>query len=227
LGAGDCGRAGDRQSRVAEGRRGGGDGVPGRHEVIDDHHPDRPGRPDLLGPGDELSRRRNPALSRGELGGVRPVGSQRQDWGDADRDAMQAEDPGRMPGQPLDVLPATATGHRVRRRDRDEPHRPALQLLDRRRQGDGQRPREIATTPFLVGQQTCSRDPGVLRGHRDGRQTRRRRIRAVSPRPDDRLPAPHADGSAAGGAAGAPAREGQIGQGGKHATTVPPSAGSR
>jgi len=153
LRAGDRGRAGDLQAGNAEGRRRGGDGAPGGHEVVDDHHPGGTRRTDSKGGGDELAHCRQATLSGGELGGVRPVGGQRQDRSDSDRDAVPAQDAGCMSGQSFDMLTAPAAGNRVRRRDRDEPHRPVREVGDRRRECAGQWPDEIAAAPLLVGQQ--------------------------------------------------------------------------
>jgi hypothetical protein len=178
-------------------------------------------------PGDELARRDKPALCRGELGGVRPVGGQRENWSDLDGDTTPAKDAGCMPRQPLDVLAAATPGDRGGRRDRNEPQGPVAQPADRGHQRGGQWPHQVAATPLLVRQQAGPHDPGVDRGHRHRRQTRRGRVRAMPARSGERLPAPPADGPAGGGATDAPAREGQIGQDGEHATTVPPSAGSR
>jgi hypothetical protein len=130
-----------------------------------------------------------------------------------------------MPGQPLDVLAATPTGHRVGGRDRDEPYRPVPKLGDGSRQRDRQRLRQVAATPLLVGQQEGPHDPGVVGGHDHRWQARWGWIGTVLPRPGECLPASLADRSAGGGAADAPAWQGQIGQNGEHATTVPPSGG--
>jgi hypothetical protein len=227
LRAGDRGRAGDGEAHDAKGRRRSGDSVAGRHQVVDNHHRRRPGWAGSLGPGDELACRSDPALGRGEVGVVRPVGRQRQERSNPDRYATPAQNAGRTPGQPLDVLAATATGHRVGGRDRDEPQRAVLQFCDRRRQCGRQWPRQVAAAPLLVRQQACPHDPGVVRGHRHWRQPRRRRVRTMPPRSGERLQAPRAEGAAGGQTADAPAREGQIGQDGEHATTVPPSAGTR
>jgi hypothetical protein len=227
LSTGDRGGAGNREAGEAQGGRRRGDGVPGRHQVVDDHHPDRPRWPDSLGVDDELACGGDPTLGRGQLSTVGPVGGQRQDRGNSDRDATSAQDASRVPGQPLDVLAAAATGDRGGGRDRDEANRPSLQFGDGRRQRVGQWPRQVAATPLLVGQQAGSRDPGVVRRDRHRRQPRRGRIRAVPARSGERLPAPVADGPAGGRAASALARQGQIGQDGEHARTVPPSAGTR
>jgi hypothetical protein len=161
----DRGRAGDGEAHDAEGRRRGGDSIAGRHQVVDDHHLRRPGWSDSPGPGDVLARRGEPALCRGELGVVRPVDGQGQHRSNPDRHATPAQNAGRKPGQALDVLAATATGHRVGGRDRDEPERAVRQLGDRHRQCGGQWPRQVAATPLLVRQQAGPDDSGVVRGH--------------------------------------------------------------
>jgi hypothetical protein len=226
LRTGDRGRTGDGKAHDAKGRRRSGDGVAGRHQVVDDHDPRRPRWSGSLGPGDELACRGDPALGRGEVGVVRPVGGLGQERGNPDRDAAPAQNAGRVPGQPLDVLAASATGHRVGGRDRNEPQRAVRQLRDRRCQCGGQWPRQVAATPLLVRQQAGPDEPGVVSGNRHRRQPRRGRVRTMLPRSGERALAPHAHGPAAGAAADAPAWEGQIGQDGEHATTVPPSVGS-
>jgi hypothetical protein len=225
--AGDRGCAGNRKACAAQGGGRSRHGVPGRHQVIDDHHPGRPGRSDSLGSSDELARRSDPPLGGGELSGIRPVGGQGQDRDNLDRDATPAQDADRMPGQPLDMLAAPTTGHRVGGRDGDEPHRPVPELGDGRRQRDGQRPRQVAATPLLVGQQAGPDDPGVVGGHDHRWQAWWGWVGTVLPRTRECLPAPLADGSAGGGAADAPAWQGQVGQDGEHETTVQPSGGSR
>ncbi|HEY7104653.1 MAG TPA: hypothetical protein VH573_23690 [Mycobacteriales bacterium] len=227
LSAGDGGHADDRKARTAEGRRSSGDGIPRRHQVVNDHHPRRPGRSDSLRPSDELARRRGPALGRGELSAVRRVGGQPEHMGDPGCDAAPPQSASRVPGQPLDVLATPASGDRIGGRNRDEQHRPAVQLGDGRRQRARQRPRQVVTPALLVREQACTHDAGVVRRNRHPRQTRRGGVRAMSPRPSERLPASLADGSTRGGATDASGREGQICQHGEHATTVPPSAGSR
>lgn len=132
-----------------------------------------------------------------------------------------------MPGQPLDVLATAATRHRTSGRNRDEPHRAAVQLGDGRGQRHRQRPCQVVTSPLLVRQQAVAHDTGVVRRHHHRWQSGWSRVRTVSPGPGERLPAPLAHGSTRGGATDAPGREGQIGQGGEHGTTVPPSANSR
>jgi hypothetical protein len=204
--AGDRSGSGHRKARVAKGHRRGGQGAPCGDQIVDDHHPDRPGRSDPLGPGDELARGSTPTLGGGELDGIRPPCRQGQDRRDSGSDATSTQDAGRMPGQPLDVLAATAAGHRVSGRDRDEPRRPGPQLRDGHGQRDGQWGRQVTATPLLVGKQARPRNPRVLGGHRDRRQPHRHRIGMVPPRSGERLPAPLADGPAGGRAGGAPAR---------------------
>jgi hypothetical protein len=102
------------KANAAKGHGRSGNGVPGRHQVVDDHHLGRPGRLDSLWPSDELARGGGPALGRGELGTVRPVRRQPEDQGDSGCDAPSAKGAGRMPGQPLDVLTTAATRHRTR-----------------------------------------------------------------------------------------------------------------
>jgi hypothetical protein len=226
LRSGDRGRSGDGKAHDAKGRRRSGDGVARRHQVIDDHHPRGTGWSGPLGPGDELACRSDPALGSGEVGIVRPVGGQGQERGNPDGYAAPAQTAGRMPGQLLDVLAATATGHRVGGRDRNEPQRTVRQLRDRRCQCGRQWPRQVAASPLLVRQQACPDEPGVVSGNHHRRQPHRGRVRTMLPRSGERPPAPHAEGPAGRGAADAPAWEGQIGQDGEHATTVPPSDGS-
>jgi hypothetical protein len=227
LGTGDSGSADDRKARASEGRGRSGDRVAGRHQVVDDDHPRRSGRSALAGASDELAHRSGSALRRRQLDAVRPVCGQPENRRDAGGDAAPAQGAGRVPGQPLDVLSTPAAGRRNGGRNRDQPHRTGVHLDHSCCQRERQRPRQIATLALLVRQQARPHDAGVGPRHRYGRQTRRGRVRTVSPRAGERLPAPLADGPAGIGASDARAREGQIGQDGEHATTVPPSAGSR
>jgi hypothetical protein len=227
LGAGDSGRPDDSQASGAERRRGRSDGASRRHEVVDDHHRGRSRRPHLSTAGDELADRRKTALGGGEPGGVRSLGCQHQDPGDADSDATPAQDAGSVPGKPLDMLTTAATGDGPGGRDGNEQHRPVPESGDRCRERNGQRPGEVTASPLLVGEQARPRGSGVLGCHRHRGKTCGRRIRPVWPRSGDRLPAAHAHGPTSRGAAAAPAGKGQIGQDGEHATTVPPSSRSR
>jgi hypothetical protein len=101
------------KANAAKGHGRSGNGVPGRHQVVDDHHLGRTGGPDSLWPSDELARGGGPALGRGELGTVRAVRGQSQNRGDSGCDAPSAKGAGRTSGQPLDVLTTAATRRRT------------------------------------------------------------------------------------------------------------------
>jgi hypothetical protein len=219
----DRGRSGHRDTDSTQCRRGGRERVAGRDHVIDDHHAIRVGQSRVPPADDELAHRRRAALRSRELGGVRTIPGQRQERGDPHGVTPPAQDLRRVPGHSLDVLSAAAAGRGDRGGDGDEPQRPVTQLGDRGRQGGPERPSEVAPTPLLEGQQAGTCRSGVRRGHGQRRQAGRGRLRSVRPGTDDRLPATRADRAACGGAAGTPAWQGQIGQYGEHATTVPPA----
>jgi hypothetical protein len=226
LRTGDRGRADNLQAGDAQRGGGGRDSVPGRHEVIDNHHAGRAVRPARC---HELPLGGQPPLGSGQLGRVGSVGGQGDEASDADRHAAPAQDASRVDRQPLDVLATAASRGHGRGRDRDEPNRARAEaeLGNRRGQRQGQPSDEIAASALLVGKQARSRRPGVDGGDGDQREPRRRRIRPVRPGSGQRQLTAPADRPTDGGAAGAPARQGQIGQDGEHATTVPPPLGTR
>jgi hypothetical protein len=220
--AGDRGRSGHRNTDSTQSRRSRRERVAGRDQVVDDHHAARVGSSRVPPADGELAHGRRTALCSREVGGVRTIRGQRQERSDPYGVTPPAQNPRRAPGQPLDVLSAAAAGRGDRGGDGDKPQRPVTELGDRDRQRGSERPGEVAPTPFLESQQAGTRRSGVRRGHGQRRQAGRGRLRSVRPGTDDRLPAAGADRAARGGAAGAPARQGQIGQYGEHATTVPP-----
>jgi hypothetical protein len=132
-----------------------------------------------------------------------------------------------VPRQPLDMLAAAAPGHSACGRDGHEPQRSVAELAYRRGERTGQRAPHVAAAPLLVGEQARPGGSGVVGSHRDRGKPWWSRVGTMRPRSDDRLPTLHADGPTGSGTAGAPAGEGQIGQDGEHATTVPPSPGRR
>jgi hypothetical protein len=225
VGARNRGSARHHDSGRAQGAGGIGNRAAGRHQIVNDHH-----RP--LGSGQrrrssriggELARRGPPALDRGQRGAVRAVGGQPKNRRGLRDDPGPGESADRASGEPLDVLPAASPGHSRGRGHRDQPDqpRPGKQRLDGGGQCDRQRRREIPAATLLVREQAGSHRSAVRGGDGQGRQPGRHRIGPVPAGMVQGPPAPPAHGSARVGAAGAAARQDEVGQHGDHATTVP------
>jgi hypothetical protein len=171
----------------------------------------------------ELAGGGKASLGGGERRGVRSAGGHPQHRRDPRTDAGSGENSGSTHRKTLDVLATAPSGHRRHRGHRHQPDlpRPVEQRLDRDGERGRQRAGEIPAAALLVAEQAGPGRSAVHRGHRERRKARRNRIGTVPARLPQRSQASRAHGSAGVGTSGAAAREGQVGQDGDHAATVP------
>jgi hypothetical protein len=194
-----------------------------RDEVVHQHH--RPtGHPARRRRRGELAGGGPAALDRAQRRGVRPLRREAQRRHHRGRQAGPAQHPGRDGGQPEHVLAAPAAGHPARGRDRDQ-HQPGRrpELGHRRGQRPAQHAGQVTAAALLVGEQAGPGHPRVRRGDGQRGQPGRGRFGPVRPRVGQRRPAARAERAAGAGAPGAAAGQGQVGQDGEHAATVPPA----
>jgi len=225
-GTGYRGSAGHRDSGHPQGTGGVRDRAAGRHQIVNDHH--RVGSSGQCrrstDVGGELAGGSPAALDRGQGRGVGTVGGQPEDGRDPRDDPGPGEHRDRAGREPLDMLAAAPPGDRGSRGHRHQPN-PVGAAQHRGHRG-GQRgcqhARQIPAAALLVGKQAGPRRSGVRSGDGQRWQPGRAGIRAVRAWLVQGAPAPQAQRPAGIGAADTTAREGQIGQYGEHATTVPP-----